>query len=532
MSRMSAQIPLGPVTIVFGFAAAVGATLFLAWSSVDLMISDWMIREEYSHGMLIPLLSAYLIYQRRGILAGPPVHSWMGLLGVVVGLMVILFGKVSTIHALSQYGLVLTLIGFFYALFGIRSWKHTLVPLCLLFFMVPLPHFLHQAASAELQLLSSQLGVFIVRLFGISVFLEGNVIDLGSYKLQVLEACDGLRYLFPLMTLSFIFAYLYKGPLWARSLLFLSAIPITVLMNSIRIGTIGVMVEYWGTAMAEGFLHDFQGWSIFLVSVVVLLLITKLLALIAGDRRPLQVLLVPETIRSADGLDGTSDEARSSQAWRGSLIACCAALLFSVGAVTAASAIANKEPTYDLSRADFLRFPMQLTGGWEGRRRTLESHFLDELKLDDYLLADYHRAPSQWANLYVAYYDDQASGRSVHSPRTCLPGGGWEMQEFETILIDDGRGARHPVNRVIIGKGLNKQLVYYWFEQRGRTLASEYAVKWYLFRDSLFEGRTDGALVRLIAPFEGGEKAREETEAALSDMYRAVRVQMPAFVPG
>jgi len=532
VSRTRAQITLGPAAIIIAFMAAMGVTLFLAWSSVALMISDWMIREEYSHGMLIPLLSAYLIFQRRAALTGPPAHSWLGLVVVFVGLVIVLFGKVSTIHALSQYGLVLTLIGFFYAVFGTRSWSHTLVPLCLLFFMVPLPHFLHQAASAELQLLSSQLGVLIVRLFGISVFLEGNVIDLGSYKLQVLEACDGLRYLFPLMTLSFIFSYLYRGPLWQRVVLFLSAFPITVLMNSIRIGTIGVMVEYWGTAMAEGFLHDFQGWSIFLVSVAVLVLITKFLALLAGDRRPLQALLMPEAIPRADGAAGTSEAGRSSQPFRGSVVACCFALLFSMTAVAASSVITNKEPPSGLVRTDFLTFPMRLTGGWEGRRRTLESHYLDELKLDDYLMADYHRPPSQWANLYVAYYNDQASGRSVHSPRTCLPGGGWEMQEFETILIDDGSGAEQPVNRVIIGKGLDKQLVYYWFEQRGRTLASEYAVKWYLFKDSLLEGRTDGALVRLIAPFEGGENARAETEAALTEMYRAVRFHLPAFIPG
>jgi len=123
VSRTRAQITLGPAAIIIAFMAAMGVTLFLAWSSVALMISDWMIREEYSHGMLIPLLSAYLIFQRRAALTGPPAHSWLGLVVVFVGLVIVLFGKVSTIHALSQYGLVLTLIGFFYAVFGTRSWR-------------------------------------------------------------------------------------------------------------------------------------------------------------------------------------------------------------------------------------------------------------------------------------------------------------------------------------------------------------------------------------------------------------------------
>jgi exosortase len=106
------------------------------------------------------------------------------------------------------------------------------VPLLLLGLMIPLPTFLYQGLSAQMQLISSQIGVAIIRLFNISVFLEGNVIDLGNYKLQVAEACNGLRYLFPLMALGFIAAYLFKGALWKRAVIFLSTIPITILMNS------------------------------------------------------------------------------------------------------------------------------------------------------------------------------------------------------------------------------------------------------------------------------------------------------------
>ena len=109
-------------------------------------------------------------------------------------------------------------------------------------------------------------------MFGISVYLEGNVIDLGSYKLQVVEACSGLRYLFPLVSLSFIAAYIYHGAFWKKAIIFLSSIPITVLMNSFRIGVIGVLVEYGGPGQAEGFLHDFEGWIIFMACIAILVL--------------------------------------------------------------------------------------------------------------------------------------------------------------------------------------------------------------------------------------------------------------------
>ncbi len=102
----------------------------------------------------------------------------------------------------------------------------------------------------------------MIRAAGISVFLEGNVVDLGTMQLQVAEACSGLRYLFPLMTLSFLIGYLFNGPLWKRALIFFVSIPITVLMNSLRIGVIGITVEYWGRAWPkECCMISKAGWS-------------------------------------------------------------------------------------------------------------------------------------------------------------------------------------------------------------------------------------------------------------------------------
>jgi exosortase len=169
-----------------------------------------------------------------------------------------------------QYAYIVTLYGLVLSFTGTRAFRVLAVPMLILAFMIPLPQFVLYNLSAKLQLLSSGLGVWFMRLFGISVFVEGNVIDLGGYKLQVAEACDGLRYLFPLMTLGFLMAYFYKGALWKRAVLFLSSVPITLVMNSWRIGTIGLMVEHWGIGMAEGFLHEFQGWMVFMLSAALL----------------------------------------------------------------------------------------------------------------------------------------------------------------------------------------------------------------------------------------------------------------------
>ena len=134
-------------------------------------------------------------------------------------------------------------MGGIWAIVGDRIFRQIWLPIFFLFFAIPLPQFLYQGLSAKLQLLSSELGVSFIRLCDISVYQEGNVIDLGAMKLQVVEACSGLRYLFPLMSLAFMCAYFFKATLWKRVVIFLSSIPITVFMNSFRIGLIGVNRE-------------------------------------------------------------------------------------------------------------------------------------------------------------------------------------------------------------------------------------------------------------------------------------------------
>ena len=173
-------------------------------------------------------------------------------------------GKLSALYFLSQLAFIIVLFGIALGLGGYSLLKVTFIPIIFLLFAIPLPYFIDAMLSFQLQLISSQLGTFFIRLLQIPVYLEGNVIDLGVYKLQVVEACSGLRYLYPLLSLGFLAAYLFQAPLWQRAVVFLSTIPITIVMNSLRIGIVGVLVNYWGPQDADGFLHMFEGWIIFI----------------------------------------------------------------------------------------------------------------------------------------------------------------------------------------------------------------------------------------------------------------------------
>jgi exosortase D (VPLPA-CTERM-specific) len=331
--------------------------------------------------------------------------------------------------------------------------------------MVPLPNFIYHNLSAALQLISSEIGVAFIRLFDISVYLEGNVIDLGSYKLQVVEACSGLRYLFPLMTLGFIAAYFFKGAFWKRAVIFLSTIPITVLMNSFRIGVIGVMVEYWGQDMAEGFLHDFEGWVVFMACTGILILEMWVLARIGKERMPLQ---------EAFGLDfpepAPSDAPTQGRRPPVQLFAAFAVLILAF----VISTQTEKRTEIIPERMAFSQFPDQV-GEWEGRRERLEQIYVDELKFDDYILTDYSDGNGMPVNFYAAYYGSQSTGESSHSPRNCLPGGGWQIKESSRKEIPGVTVGDNPliVNRFEIRKGDTGQLVYYWFQGRNRIDTNE-----------------------------------------------------------
>jgi exosortase D (VPLPA-CTERM-specific) len=440
----------GVITLLIGYA-------FL--DTIQDMAHRWDTKEEYGYGYIIPFIAMFLIWQRKDQLAVTEFRpSVVGLVLIFLGGLLFFLGSVATTHTLSQYGLVITILGVALALLGWEAFKIVMVPLAVLFFMVPLPPFIYNTLST---------------------------------KLQVVEACSGLRYLFPLVSLSFIAAYIYKGAFWKKAIIFLSSIPITVLMNSFRIGVIGVLVEYGGPEQAEGFLHDFEGWIIFMACMAILVLEMALLAKVGSDKKSLAdtfTIDLPEPVPS--DVERRPREIKALS-WFVPvvLLGLLASSIYVQGKV-------NVLP----ERRIFAEFPLKMDD-WKGATGTLEENILESLKTEDYIISDYVNEDGEMVNFYVAYYADQAAGSAAHSPRACIPGGGWLIKDLSVRGVDgvEVNGMPLMVNRLLIKKGDYTQLVYYWFQQRGRNLTNEWMVKWFLFWDSMMRNRTDGALVRLTA---------------------------------
>jgi exosortase D (VPLPA-CTERM-specific) len=511
-------------------AVVIAVLGYLYTDSLRFLVRAWLEDDNYNHGPFIPLVSLYLVWLRwRQLRTVERRGAWWGLPIITAGLVIYVIGQFAAMHAAVHASLWMVLVGFVTCVVGTAGVALLAFPLFYLLAAIPLPEFLHYELSSRLQLLSSALGVGCLQLIGVVAYREGNVIDLGPMQLQVVEACSGIRYLFPLTALTLLCAYLYRESLWKRALLFLSSIPISVLLNGFRIGAIGMLVETYGLSAAEGFSHFFEGWVFFVASLGLLCAEMWVLARVgsAASRRPFDVLIGPPSIelgRSAAMPAVRPEEGLASQA---PLVAGGVML---VVAMLAAPTVAPREFPSP-ARHSLLEFPLQL-GQWRGTSSAMERQYLDALQLDDYVLADYTATEKAPVNLYVAYFQSPKKGRSSHSPRQCIPGGGWEITSFEPLRLHEvsgGAGAL-DVNRVVIEKDQHKQIVYYWFKQRDRWITSEYAVKFYLFWDSLTRHRADGALVRLVSGVNGGE-TETAVDARLQTVAGLVTPVLNRYVP-
>ena len=427
-------------------------------------------------------------------------------------------GELSALFILSQLGFVVALAGIALGFGGRSLLKVTFVPIVFLLFAIPVPYFIDAVLSFKLQLISSQLGTFFIRLFQIPVYLEGNVIDLGNYKLQVVEACSGLRYLYPLMSLGFLAAYLFQAPFWQRALVFLSSIPITIFMNSLRIGIVGLMVDNFGPQDADGFLHMFEGWIIFLACAAVLVAEMTLLARFSAKKHFFEVFYAPKFIVA-------QTRHRQAQPYSYAPFVGCFVLLALTG--VAGSFVSGRHEIIP-DRKAFAAFPATFDD-WRGRPSSLDQATVTFLGLTDYILTDYIDPKGHDVNFYVAYYASQRSGLSPHSPSVCLPGNGWQIATFERTTYRDTH-LTFPINRVVMQRGSQKELVYYWFDERGMRIANEWLSKLLLLRDAVFKNRTDGALVRLVTQIYPGEN-ESDADKRLRGFTQLVVPKLHGFLP-
>jgi len=492
---------------------------FLYRSTLTYLVARW--DGDYGYGFLIPFIVLYLVWDKRKELRELPSRvSPVGLIPVAAGAALFWLGELGGEYLTLYISLWLILAGLCWVHLGWRKLRVISFALIMIPTMFPLPSFLHNKVTVYLQLIASKWGVGMIQAAGMTAYREGNVIDLGFMVLQVVEACSGLRYLFPLIVLGLLLAYFFRASLWKRIVLVLSTVPLAIFSNSLRIAITGVLAELWSPEAAEGFFHGFSGWFIFMFSLAVLLLEMWVLGKI-GRREPPRA---PEKKVSAEVSERTSLGPVGTP-----LIPLLAlGLLAATAVISHAVEFRERVPIV----RPFTMFPMTL-GDWYGTRMSMEPKILEQLDLHDYLFADYVNSRGETVNVYVAYYETQRKGESIHSPETCLPGSGWLFREAGAtrLPLQGSKDSSMKVNRAFMEKMNTRRLVYFWFPQRGRILTNAYQLKWYVFWDALTLQRTDGALVRLITPVMDAD----QVSAAEERLHRFTEQFLPVlneFLPG
>ncbi|MCE6958694.1 VPLPA-CTERM-specific exosortase XrtD [Cereibacter sphaeroides] len=496
------------------------------WMGLVSLGRAWM-TPEYSHGPLIPLISLYLFLRelrdKAPLPEDIPADRRPGILVILLGLVLGILGNLTAIPDVVSYAFILWVGGVVLLCLGWAEGRRHQLPVLHLVFMLPLPNFLYWQLTIFLQGVSSEIGVWFIGLMDIPVYLDGNVIDLGPYKLQVAEACSGLRYLFPILSFSYLTAILYRGPYWHKALLFAMAAPLTVFMNAFRIGMIGVLVNGYGMGQAEGFLHFFEGWVIFGTCVAILFCTAVLLQRTTRAPKSLS-----ETIDlDFQGLGPQAARLLRLGPSRGLVVGTLASLAIAVAFVSGP----RPEPSAPV-RSSFALFPSRL-GEWSSAIQPLAPEIAQVLGASDHINAVYSRpASAQPVQFFSAWYHSQTEGQGIHSPEVCLPAGGWEIFSLDPyrVSMPETVYGSFTVNRAIIEKGLDRQLVYYWFEQRGQRMTNDFAAKLSVLRDSLIRGRTDGALIRFTTPI-GRDETAADADVRLQELMARALKPLPAYIP-
>ena len=248
------------------------ALLLLLYASVlKNLVVQWWSDPDYSHGFFVPLLSGYVLWRQR--------ERWMkseikpnnfGFLVLLGAIGLLLIGSLGAELFTSRISLLVLIGGMVLFLAGWRFLRAVSFPLGFLIFMIPLPTIVYNQITFPLQLLASRFATFWLELLDVPVLRDGNILVLSNYSLEVVEACSGIRSLMTLISLAVIYGYFLERRLWVRILLVVLMVPSAIVSNAIRIMGAGMMAHRFGPAAAEGFLHEFSGWVIFLVSLLLL----------------------------------------------------------------------------------------------------------------------------------------------------------------------------------------------------------------------------------------------------------------------
>ena len=507
--RINQYIFLYFVVVLVGLCGLYHSVLLGLWDT-------WMEQDQYSYAVLIPLIFAYLIKERWALITSSKISSsFLGLLIVFAGYLFFLFGTFSFHGFTSRFSFLIMLSGFMLYGLGWGVFKRLVFPLSILLFMIPFPELLDRIFSVKLRLISSALTEQLLHLLGISVFRQGNIIDIGTMQFNVVDACSGMNYLLPLLCLAIIIGYFFSKSLWVRFFLFISAIPITVALNVIRIASTAVIADYWTREIASGFMHAFSGWLLFMLGFVLLFIELKILVRFFKQKPN-------STLRNKPTQKIERKYVNESIGPLPIIVTVCLFAIFIGGYY----AIASKKANFPVPNLSDL--PRVIDGYKEGKMVPEDKGIKAFSSVTDSITCVYTKNEADPIVVYIGYYRTTPNLKGfIHTPEVCLESTGWKVKEinnYELRVADDSL----MINcRLVFSErpGI-KQVLVYWYQIGDFATGHERLAHLYTGYDAIFGNYDDAVKIMISKNYIHAS----EREKSFQELVSFVRAFYPCFI--
>lgn len=487
------------------------------WVPLKAMAMTWLNNDDYSYGFIIPFTSAYLLWEKRNCLKEIPVNSsWCVLPGLVLFVLLSIYGILGSSGNISMPAIPILIILFVAFCFGIEIVKRLTMPLGFLVFMVPVPSIIERYIGLRLNSIAYITGGEIIRFFGIPVNVCGNIIDMGLTQLQVVDACNGMRYIFALLAIGVVYAYFFEKITWKRIVAVLATIPIAILINSLRIGITGVLTDKYGAKIAEGFLHEFSGWVLFMVAFAFLFLIGRFLSLFL-PRNP--VNQATNNNEKTQTVPLQKEHGNVNKAFFVSIM-----LLIVVGFFSLSTAAL---PAVKI-KGGLEAFPLQFSG-WKGQFQVVNPEMVTASGAEEAFSGFFVKSDTDVISLYIGYRSTVflTNDNFFHTPTVCLSSSGWNVIEDSTHIITNVPfWGGVTVAKMVIESLVEKELVYFWFQTKDKFTPYKAINRFHLAMHAIRRDNTYGIFIRLMVPIQVGESV----EDAEIRMDQFIREMMPVLM--
>ncbi len=487
--------------------AILGLAFLLAlWGPLTLLVDTWGY-QDFSHGIIVPIVSLYIVWVERKRLKELKVSpSYFGGIAVLAtGTLILMLGRTAGVVLVEESSILVIIPGLVLLLLGIRFLKALALPLAYLVLMVPVLNPLIDRIHWPFQLITARFASAVLPYLGVPVYQNIQFLELPNISLEVAEACSGANFMVSVIAIAIPLAYFTQREWWRKALLMVMAFFIGLLTNGLRVTLIGVWTYYNLGDALHGPYHLLQGYFVSIFGFIFLFASAHLVKSLPP--RHIEKTSYGETAESLTRFT-RADQKRFTSAWAAALV-----ILAALGI-----GYAFYSPSPVPLRKPLSEFPMT-AGQWEGSASDYGPNDLRVPDATDELNAVYRNSSGNSVRLYIGYLDSQTHGRELI---------GTHFSEIyrnmsEVPVPDSGAGMN--VNKTVLKKGSREFLVLFWYNLNDRTIVNRYSAKLATAVDGLVSRQTNGAFIMVTAEF----KEDEDLQRALSDEVDLIKELKPAF---